>query len=246
MENRKSSYLRDCVTAFAWEAKKVRGRLTPAGTAVLVYLVVLAAIPERVCRYIGGNLPFLAGLISAFLTAVLLIGSVLFPFMLMIFDYEDGWYELERVSDLPVSARLAAKTALCLLFCLGIYLMVLLGTFEMKKFAAESVSWFHLNVDVSIPKSLVIWGVLHPLLLLWMFLYRLRLRGRKYYVSTYAFAYFGTGLIQEISRMGFFHFSPEMEIPLWVSGGVFYLTVGVFSVLFFLGCVKLEKYVEFL
>ena len=243
MKNRKKSYLSDCVAAFVWEAKKARSRLAPAEIAVLVYLIVLAALPER---YIGGNLPFLAGLFSAFLTAVMLIGSVLFPFLFMIFDYEDEWYELERVSDLPVSARLAAKTALCLLFCLGIYLMGWFGTFEMKKFATESVSWFHLNVDVRIPESLVIWGILHPLLLLWLFLYRLRLKGRKYYVSTYAFAYFGTGLIQEIARMGFFHFSPGTEIPLWVSGGVFYLTAGVFSVLFFLGCVKLEKHVEFL
>jgi len=224
--------------AVLWECRKRYYALRYPAAVYLAALLLICALPQELCRFLDQEARFLVTMLNLAFAISAILGLAILPYSVMSAPYGREQYQKERLSDISVPVRLFARALAVLLQTAFVLTAVYAATWGMGRFADASHSYFVLSLDRKLWESLLLYGILNPLIYLALFL-RMYLRHQRcYYVFPYLVADVLTHLIaSNADRL------PRTLPTSWsaAADGVWAAAVLFFGVLSFWVCCRYEK-----
>ena len=244
MENERMEWspLEQLIRALFWESKKFFYKLRLPACCLLGTAAVLWALPQEACDFLRSHV-WIAVMVLNTCLGLSLFGGILFlPEVMISAPFSDKMYPMERLGNLSVKARLAARLLIVTALMAALILTGGFASGVMGKFATNTSSLFRIELAWGFWKTLVINGLTQPLIFLWFFLRRLRAGRGRQYVLSYFFSMLFTYAAIAVAELKFLHFAPGSQPPAWVCEGVWYLVMlGCAGVFFFLCAGEEEK-----
>lgn len=181
--------------AVFWECQKRYYALRYPAAVYIAMVLIICALPQKLCRFLDEKVNFLVMLVNLVLGLTIMFSFGILPYSTMSAPYGKEEYQKEQLGDISIPVRLFARTLANLMQCALILAGANLGTWGMDKFADATHSYFVFSLTRTAWESLLVYGLLNPLVYLAVFL-------RKYlrvqsccYVSSYIISSLITGLV---------------------------------------------------
>lgn len=187
MEKNRTAWSKLC-GAVLWECRKRYCALRYPAVIYLAVLLVICALPQELCRFLDEKANILVVLINLGAAVTMIFGFAILPYSTMSYPYGREEYRKEQLSDVALPARLFARTLANVLQCLLLLAVAYATEWGMEKFADAGHSYFTFSLSRGLWESLLLHGLLNPLVYLAVFLRRYLRHQNCCYVSSYIIA----------------------------------------------------------
>lgn len=232
--------LEQLIRALFWEGKKLFYKLRFPVCGLLCAVILIWILPREACDFLRSHAGIAVMIVNVFIGLGIFAGILFLPEFVLSAPCSDRMYPMEKLGGLSQAARLAARLLIILVLMAGFVWTADYASGLMNKFATSTQRFFRIDLAWGFSRTLVINGLVQPLVFLWILLRRLRAgRGRQYILS-YILATLFTYVPMAAAELKFLHFAPGNQPPAWFYEVIWYLVMLGTAAVFFRLCCREE------